>query len=349
MIRWAGALSAMIGLASLSGAQIPEPADAPELWRQVDPENAMVFDTTKGRIVIEFSETAPGHVERIKTLVRERFYDGTPFHRVIPGFMAQGGDPTGTGGGGSDYPNLEQEFVFFAPPEEAVIVAERRLPRGGRAEQGYYKDLPVVRRPRRIDEFRQQYPEQADLSDEEFAAFLGPRALTLVREDARAQYLGLDQDGALHFVLHCKGVTSMARTNDPNSANSQFFLMRDQAPHLDAQYTVWGAIRAGQEVVNALQITQNIDGSPVNVDAKGGVDKIYSGRILADLPEDERDVVYVLRTDSAVFLDQVKAAQAETPDGQAFDICSIPIPTRHIAPENESRDRADSLVERLNQ
>ena len=76
-----------------------------------DPENTLVFDTTQGKVVIELRpDLAPGHVERIKALTREGFYDGTPFHRVIEGFMAQGGDPTGTGTGGSKHPNLKQEF-----------------------------------------------------------------------------------------------------------------------------------------------------------------------------------------------------------------------------------------------
>ena len=76
-----------------------------------DPENTLVLETTKGRVVIELKPNlAPGHVERIKTLAREGFYDGVPFHRVIEGFMAQSGDPTGTGSGGSKLPDLKAEF-----------------------------------------------------------------------------------------------------------------------------------------------------------------------------------------------------------------------------------------------
>ena len=77
-----------------------------------DPENTLVIETTKGRVVIELRpDLAPGHVERIKTLARQGFYDGIVFHRVIPGFMAQTGDPTGTGTGGSDLPNIPAEFT----------------------------------------------------------------------------------------------------------------------------------------------------------------------------------------------------------------------------------------------
>ena len=77
----------------------------------LDPENTLVLETTKGKIVIAMRpDLAPGHVERIKKLAREGFYDGIKFHRVIDGFMAQTGCPRGTGTGGSDYPDLKAEF-----------------------------------------------------------------------------------------------------------------------------------------------------------------------------------------------------------------------------------------------
>ena len=119
-----------------------------------------------GEVVIKLRpDLAPGHVQRITELASSGFYDNVPFHRVIPGFMAQGGDPTGRGTGGSDLPNLKAEFS--------------------------------------------QAP-------------------------------------------HVRGTASMARTNDPNSANSQFFICFDDARFLDGQYTVWGEVESGMEHVDAL-------------------------------------------------------------------------------------------------
>jgi cyclophilin family peptidyl-prolyl cis-trans isomerase len=151
-----------------------------------DPENSLVLETTKGRVVIELRpDLAPGHVERIKTLARQGFYDGVPFHRVIEGFMAQTGDPTGTGAGGSDLPDLKAEFN--AEP-------------------------------------------------------------------------------------HVRGTVSMARTNAPNSANSQFFICFDDAGFLDKQYTVWGKVVEGMDIVDQIK-----RGEPVR-----DPDKIVSMRVMAD-------------------------------------------------------------------
>jgi peptidylprolyl isomerase len=130
-------------------------------------DDRLVFNLSSGGdVVIKLRpDLAPGHVERIKTLTESGFYDGVLFHRVIPGFMAQGGDPTGRGTGGSDLPNLKAEFS---------------------------------REP------------------------------------------------------HVRGTCSMARTPDPNSANSQFFICFDDAGFLDGQYTVWGEVESGMEHVDAL-------------------------------------------------------------------------------------------------
>ena len=151
-----------------------------------DPENTIIMETTKGRVVIELRpDLAPGHVERIKTLSRQGFYDNVPFHRVIEGFMAQTGDPTGTGTGGSDLPDLKAEFN--AEP-------------------------------------------------------------------------------------HVRGTCSMARTNFPHSANSQFFICFDDARFLDKQYTVWGKVTEGMENVDKIK-----RGEPVR-----DPDRMVSVKVAAD-------------------------------------------------------------------
>ncbi len=131
-----------------------------------DLENTLYLDLPAGRVVIELRpDLAPKHVARIKELARAGFYDGITFHRVIDGFMAQTGDPTGTGRGGSDKPDLPAEF-----------------------------------------------------SAEPFA----------------------------------RGTLGMARTMEPNSANSQFFIMFAPAPHLNGQYTVWGQVVDGMQYVDQI-------------------------------------------------------------------------------------------------
>jgi peptidyl-prolyl cis-trans isomerase B (cyclophilin B) len=151
-----------------------------------DPDNTLILDTTKGRVVIALRpDLAPGHVERIKTLARKGFYDGVVFHRVIDGFMAQTGDPTGTGTGGSKLPDLKAEFT--SEP-------------------------------------------------------------------------------------HVRGVCSMARSSQPNSANSQFFICFGDARFLDKQYTVWGKVTEGMENVDKIK-----RGEPVR-----DPDKIVSARMMAD-------------------------------------------------------------------
>ena len=130
-------------------------------------ENTLILETTQGPVTIEMRpDLAPGHVARIKELVREGFYDGIVFHRVIDGFMAQTGCPHGTGTGGSKYPNLKAEFN--AEP-------------------------------------------------------------------------------------HVRGVVSMARAQNPDSANSQFFICFDDARFLDKQYTVWGKVISGMENVDKIK------------------------------------------------------------------------------------------------
>ena len=156
-----------------------------------DAQNTLILTTKNGKVVIRLRpDLAPKHVAQIKTLVKRKFYDGIVFHRVIPGFMAQTGDPTGTGSGGSDLPDLPAEFT----------------------------STPFKR-----------------------------------------------------------GTLGMARASDPNSANSQFFICFADASFLDGQYTVFGEVVSGMDVVDKIKA-----GSQANNGAVDNPDKIVTLRLASD-------------------------------------------------------------------
>jgi peptidyl-prolyl cis-trans isomerase B (cyclophilin B) len=149
----------------------------------------LILDLKDGPVKIKLrSDLAPNHVDRVKTLAGQGFYDGVVFHRVIPGFMAQTGDPTGTGSGGSDLPDLKAEF-----------------------------------------------------SGEK----------------------------------HTRGTVSAARTQNPNSANSQFYICLGDAPWLDRQYSVWGEVVEGMDNVDKIKK----GGEHNNGAISGEPDKILKARI----------------------------------------------------------------------
>jgi peptidylprolyl isomerase len=144
---------------SFAAAQTPK--------RAPDPANVLVLELKGGKVLIELRpDLAPKHVERVKMLAKEGFYNGLKFHRVIEGFMAQTGDPKGDGTGGSKYGNLPAEFT----------------------------STPFVR-----------------------------------------------------------GTVGAARTSDPNSANSQFFIVFKDTPHLNGQYTVWGRVIGGMDAIDGIK------------------------------------------------------------------------------------------------
>jgi peptidylprolyl isomerase len=246
----------------------------PANWRQVDPENLFIFETTTGRVLIEaFPEVAPKHYEQFATIIRSGDFDGTAFHRVIDDFMAQGGDIFALKGEDSGLPNLEGEFTFrrdpVSMPLEATIGPEDT------AKFGYIKGFPI-----------------------------GTQA---------SFFAEMSVDGMVEsYIPHCKGMVSTARTDDPNSANSQFFLMRGQAEHLDHKYTAWGRVVVGEDVVMAIK--HGPDARDGHVD---NPDILKSAKVAADLPEAERPEVWVERTDGPIFL-------AEMADKDDIDVCSLP-------------------------
>lgn len=124
-------------VASSAAAQSPE-------WRTVAPENLWIIDTSKGRVLVELEpRVAPRHIERIRTLTQAGFYDGLKFHRVIPGFMAQTGDPQGTGQGGSDLPDIAGEFSFRRGRDSGFVAVGE----AGAGHRGFIGSVPVQTQP----------------------------------------------------------------------------------------------------------------------------------------------------------------------------------------------------------
>ncbi|MFN3352390.1 MAG: peptidylprolyl isomerase [Brevundimonas sp.] len=232
------------------------PASAQDAWAAVAPENLWVLDTSKGRVLVVLApEAAPRHVERIRTLTEQGFYDGLRFHRVIPGFMAQGGDPEGTGAGGSDLPDVPGEFTFRRGRDAAFAPLPQRP---GAPLEGLVGVLPVTTQP---------------------------DAQMMVTADFRVPAV----------PRFCEGVLGMARNNNPDSANSQFFLMTGENRGLNGQYTALGRVVDGMEAVTALKA-----GDPARDGAVGDdADTIVRARLAASIPEAERPVVRIAAPGSA--------------------------------------------------
>ncbi|MGV6800533.1 MAG: peptidylprolyl isomerase [bacterium] len=270
---------ASLGLAFANPVEVVK--NAPESsWRSVDPENLLYMDLPSGRVTIELRpDFAPLHVERIKTLTRQGFYNGVTFHRVIEGFMAQGGDPTGTGKGGSNLPDIKAEFVR----DGTQVTDFNVLGHDSRASQaGFIGPIPTGAQPKSLSDF-------------------------------------LVKDGIALWGLHCPGVMSMARADNPNSANSQFFLMLgDARDNLDQRYTIWG------KIVNGTNEPRRISRGEPPVRPT----PIVRMRVAADVPLEERDDILIMRTDSPEFKQYVSELNKVSEDGYIEDICSIRIPVK---------------------
>lgn len=286
MLRLGGFFAAALSLGLMfmveASAQTPDARN----WRQLDPENTLYIDTVHGRIVVElYPEVAPAHVERIKTLTQANYYDGLTFHRVIEDFMAQTGDPLGTGEGASSLPDLSEEFMFRRGPDMPFVEAAVQ----NRARLGFYKTLPIESQP---------------------------DAQMVVTSDGRVAA----------NAIHCQGVVSMARADDLNSANSQFFIMRAPNTALDKRYTIFGRVVWGQEAVMQLAV-----GNPPQ-----NPDRMLAVRLASDLPETERAPIYVLRTDGPEFRELIEETRrARRAD---FSVCDVQIPAR--VPRDNGRERS---------
>lgn len=264
-------------------------AQTPE-WREVAPENLLVMETTEGRVLIElYPEVAPQHVERVRTLARQGFYDGVPFHRVMTGFMAQTGDPTGTGEGGSGLPDLLAEFTFRRGPEPAFAPVSgsdqsMRRPTGGQV--GIFGALPISTQP---------------------------DGQMFVTRDGRV-------DAVAWF---CPGVVGAARTaSNVNSSNSQFFIMTGSQMSLNGQYTVWGHVVGPMDAVLALEPGDGQTGMVPEADR----DRMTRVRIAADIPQGERPTARVLDVRSQRFQQLVEERRAA--GGSRFSVCDLTLPAQ---------------------
>lgn len=284
-MSWAAASVLMLA-AGATSAQEAAPAVAPlapvtaNEWRAVPAENLLVIDTSKGRILVELApEIAPGHVERIRLLAGKGFFDGLLWHRVIDQFMAQTGDPLGTGEGQSFHPDLKAEFTFRRDGQTPFTPVA--APAG--AVLGFLHSMPIQTQP---------------------DAFMATTA-----------------DHKVHaWGLYCPGVAGMARDEAPDSANSQFFLMRQPYPSLDKRYTIWGRVISGLDVVRALKFSPNPDGIVTDPDRMTRV------RVASDLPEAERPTARVLDTTSPQF--RALAEAARQAKGADFSVCDIDLPVQ---------------------
>jgi len=282
-------LSAALAALAAAAVAAPKPKPAPAAaaapaapgapsaadWRTPDPNDVLVIDTNKGRVIVEMiPEVAPKHVAQVRDLAHEKFYDGLRFFRVIDKFMAQTGDPQNTGQGGSSKPNIPAEFTFRRGADLPFAMAVDQSV----AEIGFIKSLPV---------------ETQSMS-------LAP--------------LTKDQK-VTGWALYCQGVAGMARDDNPDSGNSQFFLMRYPYPSLEKRYTAFGRVIAGEDVVRQIKT-----GEPVEPPQ----DRMDRVRVLADLPEAERPKIRVIDPKGAWF--KAEIARARAAKGADFTACDVDVP-----------------------
>lgn len=271
--------AALAVLAAAAAAAPTQPPAAPTEadWRTPDPNDILVIDSNKGRIVVELTPlTAPQSAARIRDLARAKFYDGRAFFRVIDDFMDQTGDPTDTGTGGSTKPDLPAEFTFRRGPDTPMVVIDTASGR----DSGFVGPTPV---------------------------FSQTQDLGMLTADHRVN----------GWVTYCPGVVGLARASDPNSGNSQFFLMRSAHTTLDQKYSAAGRVIAGLDVVRAIKT-----GEPVEAPQ----DKMLTVRVLADMPPGQRPNVRVIDTRGPWFQTQVQRVRAEKVVG--LSPCDLDLPSQ---------------------
>ncbi len=268
-----------------SPAQIVEES-APADWRVLDPENMLVIELERGRVVIALSDTlAQNHVSQVKALAREGFYDGLSFYRVIDGFVAQGGDVFET----REIKNAEtslaaefEEIVGDTFPFDALSLVD-----GYAAEIGFSQSLPVGRDP--------------------------------------------ETNSAWH--LHCTGAFAFGRTNERDSASTEFYIALQPQRYLDRNLSVFGRVVEGMEHLQALRRV-----APAQTPEDDTGETILSMRVAADLPEGERPALEIMRSDTQTFTEYVESRSNRPEEFFYFrpdhvDVCAIAIPVRAITTE----------------
>lgn len=224
----------VMGFVACAGAQTVEQEEtaytmadvdaAPEAWREVAAENLVIMETSKGQVVLELLPVAaPAHVEQFRAYVSAGLYDRTEFHRVIKGFMAQGGDIEKTHGADKMLAPTPGEFVFRRDPNVTPMDPVGRI---DEASGGFIHGIPMA-------------------TDPGFLAELTADGL-------------VDS-----WIPHCPGVLSTARTDDINSGNAQFFLISEEGQHLDTKYTAKGRALKGLDVIQAIKLGPGQDGFPI--------------------------------------------------------------------------------------
>ena len=249
-----------------AGLASPPPARAEvSEWRSIPDADLLVIDTSRGRMTVQLRpDFAPLAVERILRLAREGVYDGLQFHRVIPGFVAQTGNPNNRDGGVSVHPDLPPEFIFRTPGQG--FAAARRSTEGAEG-------------------------------------FLGVNPVVL---DGRGRGWG----------AYCTGTAGMGRQEGVRTANSEIFFMLAPARRLDHDYTVWGQVVEGLDVLAAIA-----PGEPPGVP-----DRMIRVRPAADLPAAQRPRLEVLDVQGPAF--SRRLAEARRVRAADLGLCDLSVPVR---------------------
>jgi peptidylprolyl isomerase len=261
-------------------------ASTPEDWRVFNPENVLVFELERGRVVVALAERlAQGHSAQIKKLVREGFYDGLSFYRVIDGFVAQGGDVFET----REVKNAAKAIPaeFDQPLTDAMKFRPIKDVDGYAARVGFINSAAV----------------------------------------------GVDEAGEKVWRLHCTGAMAMARNNEPDTGGTEFYIALQPQRYLDRNLTVFGQVVEGMDIIQTLRRA-----SPPESESDDRGEAILSVRVAADLNDDQRPALEILRTDTLLFAEYVESRRNRPEEFFYYrpghvDICALAIPVRPVTDE----------------